>query len=209
MWWPLHLCIAPVVSPIFLRIRCAMFGIDEVMLLRGGGAVQRRSWGPGERPPHILFVVLDDMGSHDLGLHGTGIDTPIMDKMVEDGVYLSNYYVLPACRYCILFFSHTPRPLSHRRVNPFPPSLPLFFSCSPTRAALMSGRYPLHTGVNNIIFEGSTVGLPLDEETLPQVPHATRTTHLLQHLLYSHCTLQTRFSRGEGTSGTWVAPTPL
>lgn len=103
----------------------------------GGPRPERTSRGTAGRPPHILFVILDDMGSHDLGIHGTGIATPHMDNLIREGVYLSNYYVLPAC--------------------------------SPTRCALMSGRYPLHTGVNNIIFEGSTVGLPLDEETLPQV----------------------------------------
>ena len=42
-------------------------------------------------------------------------------------------------------------------------------SCSPTRSAIMTGRYPLHTGIHNWILSDSTVGLPLDEETLPQV----------------------------------------
>jgi hypothetical protein len=41
--------------------------------------------------------------------------------------------------------------------------------CSPTRASILSGRYPLHTGCHSIINDRSTQGLPLDEETLPQV----------------------------------------
>jgi arylsulfatase A-like enzyme len=40
--------------------------------------------------------------------------------------------------------------------------------CSPTRAALISGRYPTHTGVYSVVTPGSTWGLPLDERTLPQ-----------------------------------------
>jgi arylsulfatase A-like enzyme len=40
--------------------------------------------------------------------------------------------------------------------------------CSPTRAALLSGRYPTHTGVYNVVTPGATWGLPLDERTLPQ-----------------------------------------
>jgi arylsulfatase B/arylsulfatase I/J len=38
--------------------------------------------------------------------------------------------------------------------------------CSPTRAALMSGKYPLHTGVHSVIRPISTAGLPLRDETL-------------------------------------------
>ena len=58
--------------------------------------------------PNILFVVVDDLGSADLGFHGSGIETPHIDRLARSGTYLSNYYVLP--------------------------------SCSPTRAAIMSGR---------------------------------------------------------------------
>lgn len=87
--------------------------------------------------PNILFVVIDDLGSHDLGIHGTSIISPTCDDLARSGVYLSDYYVLP--------------------------------SCSPTRSAIMSGRYPLHTGINNYIPPKSTAGLPLDEETIPEV----------------------------------------
>jgi arylsulfatase A-like enzyme len=87
--------------------------------------------------PHIVFIVMDDLGSHDLGMHGSGIETPNCDWLAAQGIYLSNYYVLP--------------------------------TCSPTRAAIMSGKYPLHTGVHTVIKPESTRGLPLDEETIPQV----------------------------------------
>jgi arylsulfatase A-like enzyme len=84
--------------------------------------------------PHILMIVMDDLGSHDLGMHGTGIQTPTSDALAQQGIFLQNYYVLPYC--------------------------------SPTRAALLSGRYPLHTGVANWIYPRSTAGLPLEDETL-------------------------------------------
>lgn len=87
--------------------------------------------------PHIVLVVVDDLGSRDLGYHGSGILTPTIDGLAESGVLLENYYVLPYC--------------------------------SPTRAALLSGRYPLHTGCHEVINSVSTDGLPLQEETLPQV----------------------------------------
>ena len=65
-------------------------------------------------PPHILFVVADDLGWSDVGFHGSKIQTPNIDKLASDGVVLDNYYVLPIC--------------------------------TPTRSALMTGRYPIHTG---------------------------------------------------------------
>lgn len=86
------------------------------------------------KKPHILLIVVDDLGSHDLGIHGSGIHTPESDALAADGVYLDQYYVLPYC--------------------------------SPTRAALMSGKYPLQTGVHSVISPTSTAGLPLREETL-------------------------------------------
>lgn len=94
-------------------------------------------WSKDDDLPHILFVVVDDLGSHDLGLHGSGIFTPHSDQLAREGLYLDNYYVLPYC--------------------------------SPTRASILSGRYPLHTGCHTIINDWETQGLPLDEETLPQV----------------------------------------
>ncbi len=40
--------------------------------------------------------------------------------------------------------------------------------CSPTRAALLTGRYATHTGVYSVVRPGAPWGLPLAERTLPQ-----------------------------------------
>jgi arylsulfatase A-like enzyme/dienelactone hydrolase len=40
--------------------------------------------------------------------------------------------------------------------------------CSPTRATLMTGRYPTRTGVYTVVRPGAPWGLPLAERTLPQ-----------------------------------------
>lgn len=87
--------------------------------------------------PHILFVVMDDLGSNDLGYHGSGIETPVADEIAMNGLRFKSFYTLP--------------------------------TCSTTRMALMTGRYPYRSGHYEVIREVSAQGLPLDEETLPQV----------------------------------------
>ena len=111
-------------------------GVAEV----GANSSNTDDSNPQKKAPHIVLIVMDDLGSHDLGRHGTGIETPHVDQLAAHGVYLDNYYVLPYC--------------------------------SPTRAALLSGRYPLHTGVHKVILEDSISSLPLDEETLAQLLRA-------------------------------------
>ena len=95
--------------------------------------------------PHILMIVMDDLGSYDLGMHGTGMHTPNCDSLAKNGIYLDSYYVLPYC--------------------------------SPTRSALLSGKYPIHTGVQIPIARKSTSGLPLEDETLADLLLRNYTTH--------------------------------
>ncbi|XP_076452393.1 arylsulfatase B-like [Babylonia areolata] len=85
----------------------------------------------GDQPrPHIVFVLADDYGFHDIGYHGSRIRTPNLDRLAAEGVKLENYYVQPICtptrsqlmsgRYQI----HTG--LQHGVINPPRPSaLPL------------------------------------------------------------------------------------
>ena len=47
--------------------------------------------------PHILFLLVDDLGWSDVGFHGSKIRTPNVDKLANEGVILDNYYVQPYC----------------------------------------------------------------------------------------------------------------
>lgn len=89
-------------------------------------------------PPHIVYIVADDLGWRDVGFHGSDIKTPHLDKLAETGASLEQFYVLPMC--------------------------------TPTRAALMTGRYPLRYGLQTgVIPAAGNYSLPLDEYLLPQL----------------------------------------
>jgi len=99
----------------------------------------------GTRPlrPHILLVLFDDLGYHDLGSFGQETrhrcQAPVMSHLLESGVRLTNFYSMPIC--------------------------------SPTRAALMTGRYPLryggHVGTNPGL-AGDQGWAPIGEPFLPE-----------------------------------------
>lgn len=92
-----------------------------------------------DSPPHLVYIVADDLGWKDVGFHGsTEIKTPNLDRLAAEGARLERFYVQPMC--------------------------------TPTRAALMTGRYPCRYGLQTIVIPSKgTYGLATDECTLPQV----------------------------------------
>ncbi|MDI9442541.1 MAG: sulfatase-like hydrolase/transferase, partial [Planctomycetota bacterium] len=48
--------------------------------------------------PNIVLIVSDDQGYNDLGVLGDHIITPNLDRLANEGVRLTNFYVAwPAC----------------------------------------------------------------------------------------------------------------
>ena len=85
-------------------------------------------------PPHILFVLMDDLGYSDIAYNTYDIPhaTPRTTALAETGVILTHYY-------------------SENE-------------CTPARAAILTGRYPLSTGVQHeCIKPTSEWGLPVEE----------------------------------------------
>lgn len=73
-----------------------------------------------ERPPNIVFILLDDLGINDLstfggGVAGGSVPTPNIDKLAADGAIFNQAYA------------------GHG-------------TCAPSRAMLLTGRYPTRTG---------------------------------------------------------------
>nr|XP_033785407.1 arylsulfatase B [Geotrypetes seraphini] len=52
---------------------------------------------PSPPPPHIIFILADDLGWNDVGFHGSEIKTPNLDNLSAQGVRLENYYTQSVC----------------------------------------------------------------------------------------------------------------
>lgn len=88
--------------------------------------------------PHIVLIVPDDLGRHDVSFHGGEIATPNIDRIAAEGVLIERFYTAPIC--------------------------------SPTRAGLMTGRYPIRYGLmRDVISPWQDFGLDTAEVTLPEV----------------------------------------
>jgi arylsulfatase A len=90
------------------------------------------------RPPNIVMIYADDLGYGDLGVYGSRIRTPNLDRMAGEGVRFTQFY----------------------SANPV---------CSPSRAALLTGRYPTRVGVPRVLNANDTTGLALNETTMAKM----------------------------------------
>lgn len=49
------------------------------------------------KPPHIVLIVVDDLGWNDIGFHNPDIISPNVDRLAAEGVILDHAYVQPLC----------------------------------------------------------------------------------------------------------------
>jgi arylsulfatase len=95
----------------------------------------------GGKRPNILYVLIDDvsfgqMGNRTLN-YVTGISTPKINKLADEGMTLMRMYTEP--------------------------------SCTPTRAAFLTGRHPVRTGLKEVKVALVGEGLPAEEVTIAEV----------------------------------------
>ena len=108
--------------------------------------------------PHILFVVGDDVGYGDLGFfNDKKVNTPTLDNLLEDGIFLSDYYT--------------------------------FKICSPSRAAMITGRYPWAAGFYDM--SQDTDHCTTNSTALPQLlkplGYATHALGVFAHMVLDVC----------------------
>jgi arylsulfatase A-like enzyme len=53
--------------------------------------------GSRNPPPNVIFIIADDLGWSDIGLHDADVYSPFIDKLHTEGVTLHNYYVDLVC----------------------------------------------------------------------------------------------------------------
>lgn len=94
--------------PFFCRSKiCSVFFLVIAVTLLSGlsYSVEHRSMHDNSsteevespRPPHLIFIMVDDQGYGDIGYHGSDIRKPVLDQLAAEGVKLENYYVQPIC----------------------------------------------------------------------------------------------------------------
>ena len=91
---------------------------------------------PGQRPPNIVLILMDDMGYADLGCYGAaGYETPAIDRLAAEGIRFTDFHVAQAV-------------------------------CSASRAALLTGCYSERVGIQGALMPWATIGLGPTEETI-------------------------------------------
>ncbi len=97
--------------------------------------------GHNGKRPNILYVLIDDVSFGQMGNRAmnyvTGIKTPKINKLAEEGLSLMRMYTEP--------------------------------SCTPTRAAFLTGRHPVRTGLKEVKVALVGEGLPAKEVTIAEV----------------------------------------
>ena len=95
----------------------------------------------GDRPPNILYILVDDIGFGDMGIPELnavrGISTPNINALSDEGMRMVRMYTEP--------------------------------SCTPTRVAFTTGRLPVRMGMGDTTVDIAGFGLPAEEVTLAEV----------------------------------------
>jgi len=111
-----------------------------VTLILVFGVIACSNNGPKENQrPNFIVIFTDDQGYQDVGCYGAeGFQTPNLDRMAEEGMRFTNFYVASAV-------------------------------CSPSRASLLTGSYPVRVGVPSVLHPVSPTGLDPSEITIAEI----------------------------------------
>eukprot|EP00756_Hemistasia_phaeocysticola_P020231 Hpha_TRINITY_DN15709_c5_g11::TRINITY_DN15709_c5_g11_i1::g.37351::m.37351/K01135/ARSB; arylsulfatase B len=74
--------------------------------------------------PHVLWIVMDDLGWDDVGFRSREIETPNIDSFAREGVVLDRYYTQDVCSPARATFMTGRFPIHHGIVDWIPPASP-------------------------------------------------------------------------------------
>jgi arylsulfatase A-like enzyme len=134
------------------RVKSSHYPVSEQKAITWQQGPSEATVPVGERPPNVVFILLDDLGINDLSTFGGGVaggrvPTPNIDRLAAEGALFTQAY------------SGTG-------------------TCAPSRAMLMTGRYPTRhgfeftptpEGMGRVI---STIANGSDRGALPDVEYA-------------------------------------
>lgn len=86
------------------RMRHALFFISFLILF-SGFRMDKTAKKKADKRPNIVFILADDMGFSDLGVTGSEIQTPNLDRMAESGILFTDMHNTSKCfpsRSCLL-----------------------------------------------------------------------------------------------------------
>ena len=64
-----------------------------ILLLALGQALSVQA----SKQPNIVIIMADDMGFSDIGCYGSEINTPVLDKLAENGLRFAQFYNTSRC----------------------------------------------------------------------------------------------------------------
>jgi len=126
-------------------------------------AVHAATTGTKQKNPHIILLVVDDVGRADTDVYDdeqgshprtkSNIPTPNFKSLAKEGVLLDNFYTQTVC--------------------------------SPTRTALMTGRFPFRLGMQHVNTQLPlmAMGVPLETPMLPKLLVNYESHHVGKHHL--------------------------
>ncbi|KAG7344238.1 sulfatase [Nitzschia inconspicua] len=113
------------------------------------GGIQNSPGTAEAIPPHIIMIMVDDLGWNGLSLHGKNdeVKNPTLERLARKGILLQNYYV--------------------------------YKFCAPSRASFLTGRVPGHGIWEQNPSDTAQVGVNLKAKMIPAVlkEHANYSTH--------------------------------
>ena len=122
-----------------MRLPAAMFGALFALLAMLAAPVSAQAQVPASKPPNILVIMPDDVGVWNVGAYSHGMMAPTPN-------------IDRIAREGKLFTDHYAQP-----------------TCTPGRAAFITGQLPIRTGLTTIGLPGSPIGLDQRDPTLAEV----------------------------------------